>query len=60
VERYELFNAGEHTGKLRAHDLRGTFVTLGLANGKTETWISDRTGHGLPKASSSRPRRIRA
>ncbi len=46
VDRHELFNAGENTGKLRAHDLRGTFVTLNLANGKTETWISDRTGHG--------------
>jgi integrase len=31
--------------KLRAHDLRATFVTIGLATGKTETWISDRTGH---------------
>ncbi len=46
VDRHELFNAGENTGKLRAHDLRGTFVTLGLANGRTETWISDRSGHG--------------
>jgi len=46
VERHELFHAGENTGKLRAHDLRGTFVTLELANGKTETWIADRTGHG--------------
>jgi hypothetical protein len=27
------------------HDLRGTFVTLSLANGKTETWVADRTGH---------------
>lgn len=31
--------------KLRAHDLRGTFVTLSLANGKTETWVQQRTGH---------------
>ena len=27
------------------HDLRGTFVTLSLANGKSESWISDRTRH---------------
>jgi hypothetical protein len=27
------------------HDLRGTFVTVSLANGKSESWISDRTGH---------------
>jgi integrase len=46
VDRHELLHDGENTRKLRAHDLRGTFVTLGLANGKTETWISDRTGHG--------------
>ena len=30
---------------MRVHDLRGTFVTLSLANGKSEAWISDRTGH---------------
>jgi hypothetical protein len=27
------------------HDLRGTLETLSLANGKSESWISDRTGH---------------
>jgi integrase len=30
---------------LRAHDLRASFVTIALANGKTETWVADRTGH---------------
>ncbi len=30
---------------IRVHDLRGTFVTLALASGKTETWVADRTGH---------------
>jgi integrase len=30
---------------LRAHDLRATFVTLSLAQGKSEAWITDRTGH---------------
>jgi hypothetical protein len=29
----------------RAHDLRATFVTIHLTLGKTETWVSDRTGH---------------
>jgi integrase len=29
----------------RAHDLHATFVTIALALGKNETWISDRTGH---------------
>jgi hypothetical protein len=30
---------------IRVHDLRATFITINLANGKTETWIADRTGH---------------
>jgi len=45
VKRRELHEKGEYTAKLRTHDLRGTFVTLSLANGKTETWVADRTGH---------------
>jgi integrase len=45
VRRPELHESGENRNKLRAHDLRGTFVTLSLANGKTETWVADRTGH---------------
>lgn len=31
--------------RLRAHDLRATFVTLALAAGASEQWVSDRTGH---------------
>jgi hypothetical protein len=30
---------------VRLHDLRATFITIKLANGRTETWIADRTGH---------------
>jgi integrase len=45
VTRTELHVDGKNTRKLRAHDLRGTFVTLSLANGRTETWVADRTGH---------------
>ena len=30
---------------IRVHDLRATFVTLALANGRSEAWVSDRTGH---------------
>ena len=44
-ERPELFTSTEHRRKMRVHDLRGTFVTVHLANGKSEAWISDRTGH---------------
>ncbi len=45
VNRPKLFEESEHRMKLRAHDLRGTFVTLSLANGKTEAWVQQRTGH---------------
>lgn len=43
--RPELFEDGKHRIHLRAHDLRGSFVTVALANGKSETWVTDRTGH---------------
>lgn len=45
VTRTELFESTEHTGKMRAHDLRATFVTFSLPEGKSETWIRDRTAH---------------
>jgi hypothetical protein len=45
VESEELFIPGVNRGQLRVHDLRGTFVTLSLANGRTESWVQDRTGH---------------
>lgn len=45
VQRGELFDNTEHTRKLRAHDMRATFVTISLAEGRSETWIRDRTAH---------------
>ncbi len=45
IDREELFTSTEFTGALRAHDMRATFVTISLAEGKTETWIRDRTSH---------------
>lgn len=45
IGRPELFERTANRGWLRVHDLRGTFVTLALAIGKTETWVADRTGH---------------
>jgi integrase len=45
VKRSKLFERGEHRIRLRAHDLRATFVTLALAAGKTEDWVVTRTGH---------------
>lgn len=45
VDRPELFERSSVRRPIRVHDLRATFVTLSLANGKTETWVQDRTGH---------------
>lgn len=45
VDRPQLFDRSSQRIPLRAHDLRATFVTVNLALGRSETWISDRTGH---------------
>ncbi|CAN5901294.1 hypothetical protein BH11MYX4_BH11MYX4_01910 [soil metagenome] len=45
VEREALFERTAARRPIRVHDLRATFVTVSLANGKTETWVADRTGH---------------
>lgn len=45
VTRNQLFEKTENRMPLRAHDLRATFVTVSLALGKTEAWVTDRTGH---------------
>jgi len=45
VTRPELTNPKAGRLRLRAHDLRGSFVTLALAAGRTEAWVTDRTGH---------------
>ena len=45
IDRAVLHERSETSMRLRFHDLRATFVTVALANGKTETWVSDRTGH---------------
>lgn len=45
ITRAALFQRTATSLPLRFHDLRATFVTVSLANGKTETWVSDRTGH---------------
>jgi integrase len=39
VDRTELHTSGVNRRQLRAHDLRGTFVTLSLANGEKETFV---------------------
>ncbi|MGA7123877.1 MAG: hypothetical protein WBY94_27490 [Polyangiaceae bacterium] len=45
MKRPELTNPKSGRLRLRARDLRGSFVTLGLATGRTEAWVTDRTGH---------------
>jgi Phage integrase family len=45
IDRPELFERSAARMRIRLHDTRATFVTLSLANGKTETWVADRTGH---------------
>jgi integrase len=45
VDRPELFEKSDIRRPIRAHDLRGTFITLALASGKSEQWVMDRSGH---------------
>jgi integrase len=45
VLRPELQKGSKTRLALRAHDLRATFVTIALANGRSETFVADRTGH---------------
>jgi integrase len=45
ITRPELFERSSSRLPIRAHDLRSTFITVSLANGKSETWVADRTGH---------------
>jgi hypothetical protein len=45
ITREQLFERSASRSRIVAHHLRATFVTLALANGRTETWVQDRTGH---------------
>jgi integrase len=45
VTRPELHVTTKARRQINAHDLRGTFVTLSLAQGRAEGWIMRRTGH---------------
>ena len=59
ITRTELFKATPERMALRAHDLRGSFVTVALANGRSETWVSDRTGHRSTQMISKYKRQAR-
>lgn len=46
VERREqLYQRDAFRLRLRAHDLRATFIILALAQGRSEDWVRTRTGH---------------
>ncbi len=45
MSRAQLFKATRTRDPYDVHAHRGTFVTLALAAGRTETWVTDRTGH---------------
>lgn len=45
VDRPALFERSASRQPIRAHDLRATMITIALANGRSETWVQDRTGH---------------
>ncbi len=45
IDRPELLERTASRIPLRAHDTRGAFITHALACGRTEAWVTDRTGH---------------
>ncbi len=45
VDRAELYERSPARRPIRIHDLRATFITIALANGRSESWVQDRTGH---------------
>ncbi len=45
IDRPEIFAMGDRRRPIRIHDTRTAFVTIALANGRSETWVMDRTGH---------------
>lgn len=45
IDRAQLFANSGNSRQVRAHDTRAAFVTVALASGKNEIWVSDRTGH---------------
>lgn len=45
IDREQLYEKTAHQHPVRFHDLRASFITMALANGKSEAWIRERTGH---------------
>ncbi len=59
VDRPELFQDDDVRMPTRIHDLRGCFVTVALANGRSEAWVGDRTGHTTSEMINRYRRRAR-
>jgi hypothetical protein len=59
VRRPQLHESTKGHQRIRAHDLRATLVTISPATGKSETWISDRTGHRFHEMIETYRRRSR-
>jgi len=45
ITRPVLFERSASRQPIRLHDTRATFITIALANGRSEAWVQDRTGH---------------
>jgi integrase len=45
VRRKQLHAKTDKRRPIRIHDLRATFITMAMATGKSEAWITARTGH---------------
>ncbi len=45
VKRPRLFSKGTNTLRFGTHGFRHSFATRSLANGKTDDWVRQRTGH---------------
>ncbi len=59
VVRPELYERTAHRQPMRLHDLRATFVQVSLANGKSEAWVTSRTGHRSSQMLAAYTRRAR-
>lgn len=59
VERWTDAARSPNVEPLRFHDLRATFVTWAMREGRGDGWISDRTGHLTPEMRSRYARAAR-
>lgn len=60
VDRKQLHTKTDTRDPYNVHAHRGTFVTLQLAMGRSEAWISDRTGHDSSEMIRRYKRRARS